>query len=617
MNETMYCGTCGNPLNTNFSFCGGCGAPIDNELELSLLNEEVFSRIYLDDTFEASREAIVVPDGNFCLVRQNDQIIATLTPGRHKLSEYSHDQKDVSIYLIASTPQTLTIKIEKIATRDPIFLVLEIDVGVSICNPVAFFQVVGESQPTYKRSNITSLLYVLIEKSMSKQLSGMGIKELKHNIESGRDLVSYVGKDIEASCKEKGLNIDSISLREIECDVFNRIQEKRVSYGISAQLEQSQLDTRKILFDVYSDAQIQDLAEETAEVAHYEKRTAVWERFRNIFNSDFRSKTESRTDLEDVLREADREKTIKDQEFSDFVSTLEHENIMTNEKREFLLNKIKAERNFETEMLKLRLLHGIEEERILLESRRIREEIDAKLELDNKKTEFELLETERKHESTLRMSELTASSQRSNRIDEAKTMSKIADIERDQDTKDLSMAIEMYQQFKKVKREDQASQNEDDLLYAEKQTNLELQKSEKELDLKLRESRARHDQELERIDALSKVNIETLIAVSGEENAKLLTELARTRSLSGLPPEKILAMNAERSPEIIEALKEILTAAASTNQLDMYERLITQVQDSSNASQQANKETVEMMSQLFDKALTGVKEVATEFIDHK
>ncbi|MCH7606263.1 MAG: adenylate/guanylate cyclase domain-containing protein, partial [Chloroflexi bacterium] len=87
----------------------------------------------------------------------------------------------------------------------------------------------------------------------------------------------------------------------------------------------------------------------------------------------------------------------------------------------------------------------------------------------------------------------------------------------------------------------------------------------------------------------------------------------KTRAFAGCTPEKILAMQAAESPQVAEALKEILTATAASGQMEQYERIITELKDSAQATRGDYQRNMTMLQQMFDKALDSVKETAVAF----
>ena len=142
---------------------------------------------------------------------------------------------------------------------------------------------------------------------------------------------------------------------------------------------------------------------------------------------------------------------------------------------------------------------------------------------------------------------------------------------------------------------------------------MEIQAEGQRVEMRLKEQREQHEYELKRIETLSGAGVEVLIAVSGAEQSQILGELARTRALADSSPEQIMAMQAENSPQIAEALKEILTATAASGQLEQYERLVTELKDSARMSREDYQSNISTMTQMFNKALDTVKETAVAF----
>ena len=202
---------------------------------------------------------------------------------------------------------------------------------------------------------------------------------------------------------------------------------------------------------------------------------------------------------------------------------------------------------------------------------------------------------------------------RHDRLEDAGTAATIADIERDQDARDAEMAMGLYSQFKATKREDQLERERAQLEAEERRLDMELEAEERRLGMHLQQSREEHDYELKRIEALSGAGIEALIAISGPEQGQLLAQLARTRALSGSSPEQILAMQATDSPQVADALKEILTATAASGQLEQYESLVAELKESAKLSREDYERNLNTMTQMFNKALDTVKDTAVAF----
>ncbi|MFQ5826568.1 MAG: hypothetical protein ACE5IA_04330 [Dehalococcoidia bacterium] len=137
------------------------------------------------------------------------------------------------------------------------------------------------------------------------------------------------------------------------------------------------------------------------------------------------------------------------------------------------------------------------------------------------------------------------------------------------------------------------------------------QMKEGKLRRELAEKEKLHQMEMERIRTLASIdNVNVLIAASGPVQAQVLAELARTRTLQGFTPQQILALSAERKPEIIEGLAEMLRALGGSEKLSEAERLLAEVKESARLSREDYQRNVQTLVEMFHKALDTVRDTA-------
>jgi hypothetical protein len=334
---------------------------------------------------------------------------------------------------------------------------------------------------------------------------------------------------------------------------------------------------------------------------------------RQAVHAQARGKIESEAELEDLVRQADKNHLLKDDEHQALIRTLGEAKDDHQAARAFLLRRVEAEKTHELQKLDLGHRYGLEQERLVLELATARRQMEAEWEVEARRLDFKLGKERRLAEFRREQESAEQDSRRRAQVEGARTAAAIGDAERDQDEKDVLMGIGLYRQFKGVKREDAEERQRAELEAEETRLAMELQAEEQRLGMRLKESREQHDYELKRIDTLSGAGIETLIAVSGPEQAQILAGLARTRALSGCSPEQILAMQAEESPQVADALKEILTATAASGQLDQYERLVEELKDSATMSREDHQRNISTMQEMFNKALDTVRDTAVAF----
>ena len=121
----------------------------------------------------------------------------------------------------------------------------------------------------------------------------------------------------------------------------------------------------------------------------------------------------------------------------------------------------------------------------------------------------------------------------------------------------------------------------------------------------------------EKIEALSTLSIETLIAISGPIQSKLLKDLAIAEKLRDAEPEQIVAIGALNNPAFAKAYTDTLIALARNGDIELYERLISELKEGSKLTRDENQRNMKMLAEMFDKALDSIRDtvVALTSID--
>ncbi len=93
----------------------------------------------------------------------------------------------------------------------------------------------------------------------------------------------------------------------------------------------------------------------------------------------------------------------------------------------------------------------------------------------------------------------------------------------------------------------------------------------------------------------------------------MLAELARTEALKSLSPDQILAIAAEKSPELGGALAEMAAQGGSEQAKAMYERILEEQKGAAAEMRDSQREMTETMREMFNKALETQAQVAAAF----
>ena len=511
--------------------------------------------------------------------------------------------------VLRTSDVTLDLSVSRLLSSEPLSLTLDIQVVLKIEEPLRFWTNRADGADSYHTSHLAAAIYVPIEEACEAFVGSRTVRELGVSQDMGLSLASQ----LEQPLSRWGLGLVSCQVANISCEAWDEHNQARAEYSVRVLAGQSELEGRKRLFDVYQESQIQTIAEETAAVAGVEKRLSLWERLRQALLSNAQSEIRSQSELEGLVRQADKDKLLKEDEQQVLFQTMAEAREDHEKARALILRRVETEAEYELQKLDLGHRFGLSRDRLSLEIAAAREEMESRWELELRRVDLELEQQRRLAQFRREQQAEDQEQTQSTRLGEAQTSAATAGLEREQDRQDLEMLLDINVQYKASKRHDEQERLRNQLEAQEQELQLTLREDREKSDIRIREARASHVQELEHIEALSNVGIETLIAVSGPEQSQLLTQLARTRSLSGCSPQQILAMQAESSPQVADALREILTATAADGQLEQYERLVAEIKEAGRTSREDYQHNLNTMSEMFNKALDSVKDTAVAF----
>ena len=83
--------------------------------------------------------------------------------------------------------------------------------------------------------------------------------------------------------------------------------------------------------------------------------------------------------------------------------------------------------------------------------------------------------------------------------------------------------------------------------------------------------------------------------------------------MQGASPEQIIAIGALNNPENASAYGDIMVAMARTGDLDMYERLISEIKESSGRERDDYHRNLNTVVEMFHKAVESLSETAVAF----
>ena len=615
------CPACQTEVQADSRFCPECGraqsaqpAEVEESAEAYLPADVLARRIQSREMQGLFSKTLVVEEGYEALLLLGGRLDAPLGPGKHSMGNIlSARSRDTTVVLFRTSDVILNTSIERLFTSDPLPLGLDLRMVLKIEQPLRLWSNLALGADSYITQHLAAALYPLAEEGCEAFIRTHKMRDLDANQATRQDIQLALASHLELPLSRWGLRLVSAQALGMRSEAWDEISKARTEYAVAASQEEASLEGRKRLFDVHQESDIQTMAEETLEVAGVEKRVGLWERMRQALLSNAKGEIQSQAELEDMVRQADRDLLLKEDEHQSLIRAMGEAGDDHQKARAFVLRRVEAEGEHELKKLDLWHQYGLGQERLNWEISSARQEMEGRWELELRRLDLQVTTEQKEAEFRRQQAEADQNTARRGDLANAVLAADIADLEREQDRKDGEMGIILLGQYRGARREDEIARQQAEIDAEERRLNMTLEAEGHRLELRLRESQQQHRGELERIEALSNVGIETLIAVSGAEQSQMLAQLARTRALSGCSPEQILAMQAHESPQVANALKEVLTATAASGQLEQYERLVTELKDSARMSREDYQQNLGTMNQMFNKALDSVKDTAVAF----
>jgi len=153
-------------------------------------------------------------------------------------------------------------------------------------NPVLFLQTLMKARRRYGLEQLRDYLYVEIENAAQEWISPYSISDLATKMRLKDELELALDTHLRHTTERTGLELVQVRALDLAHEYLDRVTNERAKAFLQISEEEAKLENRKRLFDVLTERDLQELAEETAKVAQHERRTVVWDRMRRAVLSD-------------------------------------------------------------------------------------------------------------------------------------------------------------------------------------------------------------------------------------------------------------------------------------------------------------------------------------------
>jgi hypothetical protein len=643
--DASFCKSCAKPLGSGTIKCGACGTinPGDalycmncsQELESSQTARIVSNRWVITDNDFAVRvdtedlpgllkKGILVEPGTNGMLIEDGANVGVVPPGSYLLDSFSQRfgdlfrsglPKRITALLVQITPTDLDFPIKGLFSKDPLPVNMTVKLQVEVQEPAKFLINMLRGRERLTNNGLKEHLFPEIEAVASQWVRSHTVEELAEDFSLRPKFELALEEALRRSFAQAGLRFLQVRALQMNLEVIDRVNNKKGEYALQIAEQDAELEGRKSLLSVRTGLDLVGLAEETARIELEEKKINLYQRMRDAVNSDKMNEVKSETDLRSFLREIDRAEILDKKEYEELLRTWKEESEDHDRARAFLLAKLDTEQKYQSDLLDLTVQQNLKREARKFDD----EEYEAELSTLRKKRDFEfeqmrqivLAEIENKRElERFELEKTKLQVERDQLLHETQSNKML---------KDADLAEHILRNLKALERLDAeenfriARENEIALMKAKLEDDL----SRFEMEERARASEREH--ELKRLEKIGTFTAEQLIVVSPVEQAKILADLKQTEALQHMSEEQILALAADKNPQVISALTErykaIAEGNASQKEKEMYERLLGEQKEWLDKMDELTEKRVGDLNRANERALESSKHALDTLAD--
>jgi len=583
--------------------------------------DDFAARVEVNDVPGFFRKAVIIEPGTQAVLLADGRNVGKVGPGKYTLDNLVAriatlgTARQVTAILIDASDVDLAFSIGDLYTQDPLRVTMDCHMVVSLADPLAFLSNVMKAQYTYSLSQLRSFLFDELQNAAQECISGHTVEQLNSNLALKQEFAVAIEAHLNRTFERSGLRFDRVRTLNYRHPRWDEVRQTTEEYFLQISKAEADLEGRKRLFDVFDREQLQAIAEETARVIHYEKRAAVKERMRKAVLSGRMGEITDEREFERFMRQVDRERLIEENEWRELVQDFKERKEDHDAARAHLVARLAVERDYERRLAELALRRDLSFQELSFEQELARRRMAGQMQLEEQRWTFDLRRQREQAEFRRAQEEADRQARLKALTDEALTKAEIDELELRVLEKELDLGLKGLRGIKAVSREDLEEQLrirwEDDRRRLEGQ----LAAEERRLEMELKKLREEHQQELRRLEAYAQMSTEALLAATGPEQGRLLVELQKTETLKGMTEDQILALAAERSPQVAAAFQEKFRAMAAPEQRQqleaLYERMLAEQKAGAAELAALQRETAQRLQQMFETALREHREAVT------
>jgi len=624
----LKCNSCGATVAANKSFCGNCGKPLSESAAPQITGNrwarrtnDFATKVEVDDVEGFFKRGLIVEAGTKAIFFVNGAYSGILEPGRYDMGGLLQRIKNIFNYktttavLVDTGDAELEFSFSGLPTRDPLRLQVECRLVVQMENPTQFFENMMKGRQNYSLSEMKTFLEVELQNCLQEFIGTKSVEELKTDLSFKQQMEQGVAQHLAATFSRKGISFVQVRVFNFRHPRTDAMTKQKEEYWLHSQELQTTLEGEGSTIGLDRKLMDQEIAKQLMQLEVYEERAKVFKRMQQAVSSNDMDQVKNEVDLEKFMQSVDKDRLLRAEDMRALTQDFAEKKEDRQTARKHLLQRLEIEQN--ADLARAQLAGKIGVQRTMSDAARAEEmaQLDHVLEAKQKdaaasqalewadiKKQIDIRTAQVAAELKLRQQaaevEGGISAQKRAADLKDKVDSKTADIQLD--GMEAKSGLDILQQLKEIKARE-----------AEQNLNRGLRERETESEIKMREAAQQHQQDLARIQVLSTLSTEALIAAAPADRASMLAELKRTEGMKGLTEEQILAMAAEKNPEVAKAFQEKFKNASSADVAKAYERMLAMKDQGTADIKEMSREYAKMMQEMYNRGMDTQRDTAT------
>ncbi len=652
----IKCGNCGAVVAADKAYCGNCGKSLSESAAPQMKGnrwarrvDDFATKVEVDDVEGFFKRGLIVEAGTKAIFFVNGAYSGILEPGRYDMGGLLAKIKNLFSYktttavLVDAGDVELQFSVDELKTRDPIKLVAECRLVVQMESPTQFFENLMKGQQNFPLSELRGFLEGELRNCMMEFVGSKSVQELSTNLALKQQMEQGVAQHLAKTFDRKGLGFIQVRLFNFRHPRMDALTNKMEEYWLHAEDLKVRVAGQDSTMGLERKLLDQQTAQALMQLEVFEDRAKVYGRMRQAVVTDQMDQVTTKNELDKFLQGIDKDRILRGEEMKDLLRDFDEKRENHDLARRHLIQKLKIEQDVdqarasllgkislnrtvtdaEREEQMTQLEHQLKGQRKVLEERqaiewaRLKQEMEARklvveteVEVSTKKTDAQIDMAQKMADLQIDVgtkkgeAEIALGLKKGRAAIDLQKEAKLSEIELEKlsDLADLETAaasLNILKTQKEIKKQE-----------ADWALDQKLREVAGVSEVTMREDAQRHRQEIEKIQALSTLSTEALIAAAPTDRSAMLTELKRTETLKGFSEEQILAMAAEKNPEIAKAFQEKFKGASSADVTKAYERMIAMKDQGITDLKEMSRDYARMMQEMYNRGMDTQRDTA-------